>query len=242
MPNTDFLNDHPDLSTAVDLLDKWAGRHQHESHLPALALGLVYQGELLWGKAYGHANLESQTPATLESRFRIASISKTFTATAIMQLYEAGKLRLDDPLSKYLDWFNLQYPDAPAISIYHCLTHTSGLPRDATIPHWTENVFQSWDEVIATTKSRQPMLPPLQEHSYSNLGYTLLGGVIEAVSGMAWGDYIQRNILDPLGMSNTIVTPNGSEGNLATGYLAYDANYRRAPVPFIDTRGFFAFR
>jgi CubicO group peptidase (beta-lactamase class C family) len=235
---SDFVNENPDLRTALDLLDKWAAKHRHESHLPALALGVVYQGELLWGNAYGYANLESQIPATLDSRFRIASITKTFTATAIMQLYDAGQLRLDDPLSKYLSWFNLRYTDAPPITIYHCLTHTSGLPRDATTAHWTENVFQSWEEVIDTTKTRQAMMPPLQDHSYSNLGYTLLGGVIEAVSGMSWSEYIQRHILVPLGMNYTLVTPKGDEGNLAVGYLTPDGDFRRAPVPFIETKGF----
>jgi CubicO group peptidase (beta-lactamase class C family) len=235
---SDFVNDYPDLRTALELLDKWAARHQHESHLPALALGVVYHGELLWGNAYGFADIENKLQASLDTRFRIASVTKTFTATAILQLYDEGKLRLDDPLRKYLPWLDLRYPDAPEITIYHCLTHTSGLPRDATTSHWTDNVFQSWDEVIETTKSRQLMMPPLQDHSYSNLGFTLLGAVIEAVSGISWSEYIKNHILDPLGMNNTIVSPRGDEGNLALGYLAYNEEFRRASVPFIETRGF----
>lgn len=235
---TEFINDHADLATAITLLDKWAAKRVHDSHLPGLALGLVHNGDLLWGKGYGYANLDKKVPVTLDSRFRIASITKTFTAVAILQLYDAGKLRLDDPISQYLDWFDLQYPDAPPITIYHCLTHSSGLPRDASIPHWTDNNFQEWDEVVATTKNRQPTMPPLQEHSYSNLAYSLLGAVIEAVSGEKWENYIHNHIVAELGMDNTIVAPKGDEGDFVIGYLQYDQNYKHQAVPFIETKGF----
>jgi len=235
---TDFINDHADLKTAITLLDKWATKRVHDTHLPGLALGIVHNGELLWGSGYGYANLQAKVPVTLDTRFRIASITKTFTSVAILQLYDAGKLRLDDPISQYLKWFDLRYPDAPPITIYHCLTHTSGLPRDATIPHWTENSFQDWDEVIATTKTRQPEMPPLQDFSYSNLGYSLLGGVIEEVSGEKWEDYFHNHIVSELGMSNTIVAPKGNEGEFAIGYQRYDENYNHKAIPFIETKGF----
>lgn len=238
MIKSNFVQDHADLSTAIDLLDKWLTKKIHDQQLPGVAVGIVHNSDLIWGKGYGYANLESSEAITLDTRFRIASITKTFTATAILQLYDAGKLRLDDPISNYLDWFDIRYPDAPPISVYHCLTHTSGLPRDATVPHWTENEFQEWADVVETTKTRAAMMPPLQDFSYSNLGYSLLGAVIEAVSGQAWESYIQEHIVDVLGMDNTLVAPKGDEGNLATGYLAYNDDYQRDPVPFIETKGF----
>ncbi|MGB1288826.1 MAG: serine hydrolase domain-containing protein [Aggregatilineales bacterium] len=238
MPQTHFIQDNPDLQTALNLLDKWITRQLHILHQPGVAVGIVHQGELLWGKGYGLANVADDTPVTLDTRFRIASISKTFTATAILQLRDMGKLRLDDPVSDYLDWFKLRYPDAPPITIYHLLTHTSGLPRDASIPHWTENKFQSWDDLVATTKNRRPTMPPLEDFSYSNLGYSLLGGIIEAVSGETWEDYIQRRILDVLDMRHTIVKPEGNEADLATGYLRMDDGYQRATAPFAATNGF----
>lgn len=236
--STDFVRDHADLSTSINLLDKYLTKEIHDSHLPGLAIALVHQGDLIWGKGYGYANLEDKIPVTLDTRFRIASITKTFTSVAILQLVDAGKLRLDDPLSEYLPWFALQYPDAPQITVYHCLTHTSGLPRDATVPHWTENQFQDWDEVVKTTQTRQSMMPPLQDHSYSNLGYSLLGAVIESVSGEKWENYIHNHIVAELGMKDTLVAPKGDEGNFATGYLTIDENYQRQAVPFIETKGF----
>ena len=235
---TDFVTGHADLATAIGRLDKWTAYRLRERRLPGVAVGLVHRGELIWGKGYGVADMEQQTPMTLDTRFRIASITKTFTGVATMQLRDAGKLRLDDPVSQYLDWFDLRYPGAPAITIRHLLTHTSGLPRDATVPHWTEHIFQSWAEVVETTKQRQPVLPPRQEFGYSNLGYTLLGGVIEAASGERWADYIQQHILDPLQMTNTVAAPDGSEANLATGYFMPDDNGVRQPAPFIPTNGF----
>ena len=107
-----LIENHTDLGTAIDILDRWIGNTMHKHHQPGIAIGIVYDGELLWGKGYGYADIETQTPVTLDTRFRIASITKTFTATAIMQLRDAEKLSLDDPVSNYLDWFNLRYKGA----------------------------------------------------------------------------------------------------------------------------------
>ena len=139
-----LINDHADLATAIDVLDKWIEHTMHRQHLPGLAIGIIYDGALLWGKGYGSADVESQTPVTLDTHFRIASISKSFTATAILQLRDAGKLRLDDPAANYLDWFDLRYEDAPDITIHNLLTHTSGLPRDSHKPLFVEFDAPEW--------------------------------------------------------------------------------------------------
>jgi CubicO group peptidase (beta-lactamase class C family) len=237
---TEFVAQHADLATAIGLLDKWVTLKLRDLRVPGLAVGLVHAGQLIWGKGYGLADIERAIPVKLDTRFRIASITKTFTGVAILQLRDAGKLRLDDPVSTYLGWFKLGYAGAPSITIRHLLTHTSGLPRDATIPHWTDNQFQTWDEVIATTQQRKALLPPDQEFGYSNLGYSLLGGVIEAVSGQSWADYIQTHILKPLEMNTTIVAPVGDEPDFATGYLVLDDHGVRKPAPFVATNGFSA--
>lgn len=237
---TNLLESNPDLVTAIDLTDKWIARRVHQQHQPGLAVGIVHAGDLLWGKCYGVANIERAEPVTLDTRFRIASITKTFTAVAILQLCETDKLRLDDPVSQYLDWFTLRYEGAPPITIRHLLTHTSGLPRDATTAHWTEHHFQSWAELVETTLSRKPTMPPLHDYSYSNLGYSLLGGIIEQVSGEGWADYIYRHILAPLGMTDTLVTPTGDEPRLAQGYFVAGEDYTRRTAPFVATGGFSA--
>lgn len=231
---------HSDLAATLDLVDKWIQKRVFDTHQPGLAVAVVQGGELLWGKAYGVADIASDTAVALDTRFRIASITKTFIAVAMLQLREQDKVRFDEPVSSYLDWFTLRYSGAPPITLYHLLTHTSGLPRDATVPHWTEDRFQSWKEVVATTKQRELVAAPLERFGYSNLGYALLGGVIESVSGQSWADYLQTRILDPLGMNNTVVMPKGDEAGLATGYLRYGDSYERAPAPFVETGGFSA--
>ena len=233
-----LIQDHPDVATSIDILDKWIERAIHKSHQPGLAIGIVYDGELLWGKGYGYADLESKTPVTLDTRFRIASITKTFTATAIMQLRDAGKFSLDDPASKYLDWFDLRYEGAPEITIRNLLTHTSGLPRDSHGPMWTDCDAPEWDEFVTETKKRQPTRPPYDKFAYSNLGYSLLGGIIEAVSGQSWADYLQEHILEPLGMTETYPVPQSDDPQLAKGYTVFDDDYKREAKPFFLMNGF----
>ncbi len=234
----DLPKQHPDLATAIDLYAAWIRFTMRQKHQPGLALGIVYDGELLWGNGFGYADIEAKTPVALDTRFRIASISKTFTAVAILKMRDAGALSLDDPVAKYLDWFDLRYEGAPEITIRNLLTHTSGLPRDSHNPMWTECEAPEWDEFVNELKSRPPTRPPYDKFAYSNVGYSLLGGIIEAVSGMAWADYLQLNILDPLDMRETRPTPQRDDPLLATGYSQLDDNYQRKAMPFFLMNGF----
>lgn len=233
-----LLEEHSDLATAIHLLDKWIQRTKYKAHLPGLAIGLVHRGELLWGKGYGLANIVQGTPITLDTRFRIASITKTFTATAIMQLRDAGKLCLDDPVADYLDWFDLRYEGAPQITIRNLLTHTSGLPRDARGPMWTERKGVPPEEFIETTRKRQPTRAPYDKFAYSNLGFSLLGNIIKSVTGDSWADYVQLHILDPLGMKDTYVIPSADDPQLAVGYRMLGDEYERLPDKFFNMGGF----
>ncbi len=233
-----LLCENADLATAVGILDDWTAHRLRLRHQPGLALGIVYAGELLWGKGYGLADLEAGTPVTLDTRFRIASITKTFTATGILQLRDAGKLGLDDPVSRHLDWFDLRYEDAPEITIRNLLTHTAGLPRDSKNPMWTECDAPTWDDFVKDTRSRTLTRPPYQKFAYSNLGYSLLGGIIEAVSGQGWADYLGANVLDPLGMSETRPAPSADDPLLATGYSREKDGNRRDAFRFWLMKGF----
>ena len=225
MPHA-LLQENADLATAVDLYDSWIRFTMQRKHQPGLAVGIVYDGEPLWAKGFGCADIETQKPVTLDTRFRIASISKTFTAVAILQLRDAGALSLDDPVSSRLDWFDLRYEGAPEITIRNLLTHTSGLPRDSHNPMWTECEAPEWDEFVEGLQARGPTRAPYDKFAYSNVGYSLLGGIIEAVSGESWSDYLQRNIVDRLGMSQTRPVPHADDPDLATGYSQIDDRVR----------------
>ena len=233
-----LLAEQPDLATAINILDDWAAHQRQRWRQPGLAIGVVYDGELLWGAGYGWADIEKERPVTLDTRFRIASITKTFTATAILQLRDAGALRLDDAVSDHLSWFDLRYQDAPAITIRNLLTHSSGLPRDSSNPMWTECAAPDWDSFVADTQKRAPTRPPYAAFAYSNLGYSLLGGVIESVSGQSWADYLQEHVLDPLDMRETRPIPSADDPLLATGYTRERADGRRDALPFWLMKGF----
>ena len=132
---------------------------------------------------------------TPETKFRMASHSKLFTAIAIMQLREEGKLRLDDPVEKYLPWFK----GAPAgdddgqITIEQLLSHSSGLQREAG-DHWVSSQFPTADQLKRLTPDRKAAFAPSVRWKYSNLAYAVAGMVIEQVTGEKWADYVDRNI------------------------------------------------
>ncbi|WP_153062260.1 serine hydrolase, partial [Escherichia coli] len=137
-----------------------------------------------------------------QTKFRIASNSKLFAAIAILQLREAGKLRLDDPVVKYLPWFKPKPAgqDDGAITIEQLLSHSSGLQREAS-DHWASFNFPTEAELIKLMPERQAAFPPQTRWKYSNLAYAVAGQVVEAITGQRWADYVQANILAPLNMT-----------------------------------------
>src|SRR5262245_1570230 len=186
-------------------------------HIPGLALAVVKDGKILKVRAYGLADVKSKIPATTNTVFRIGSISKQFVATAIMMLVEENKLRLDDPVSKYLNGTPSEWKD---ITIRHLLTHTSG------IPDWlNENIsVHTWrygfDQRLLKVLARLPVhFAPGDEWHYSNSNYHLLGMIIHKVTGRPYGDFLRERIFQPLGMMRTAVSPmEGTVPDLAEGY------------------------
>jgi D-alanyl-D-alanine carboxypeptidase len=230
--------DNDDVASSISLFERWVPVAMHQNHDPGVAVGIVHGGDLIWGRGYGLADTASDRPVTLDTGFRIASISKTFTATAILQLRDAGKLGLDDPVARHLNWFDLRYESSPQITIRNLLTHTAGLPRDSHTPMWTACAAPDWDEFVAGTRQRRLTRPPYDRFAYSNLGYALLGGIVTAVSGLSWSDYLRTHILAPLGMSETHPVPAEDDPNLATGYYRTQDDYSRPAAPFFLLDGF----
>ena len=159
-------------------------------------------GATLFRKGYGLANAEHQVPNTPETKFRLGSITKQFTAMAILILQEQGKLKLDDPVGKYVD-------DAPkawdGVTIHHLLTHTSGIHSYTSDPDYMKKMAQpeTVKGMIARFKDKPLDFKPGEKFTYSNSGYFLLGAVIEKVSGMSYEAFLKRAIFDPLGMKDT---------------------------------------
>ena len=120
--------DDPEVKAQIALFSAWLDGQIAIRNLPGVVVGLVSDQNLIWAEGFGHAEVETERPMAIDTRFRMASHSKLFTATAIMQLREQGKVRLDDPVADYLPWFTFQSaaPDDPPITIEHLLTHSSG--------------------------------------------------------------------------------------------------------------------
>ncbi len=202
-------------------------------HMPGFAYGVVLDGELVYSGSFGHANLEEKIPATTSSLFRIASMSKSFTALAILQLRDAGKLSLDDPASKYLpEMSRLTYltSDAPAITIRHLMTHAGGFPEDNP---WGDRQLADSDAelmgLIALGVSFSNV--PGVTYEYSNLGFALLGQIVQAVSGMEFQEYTRRHIFEPLGMNSTVWEYERAPAErLALGYDWEDEVWVNSPL------------
>src|SRR6184192_3943803 len=144
------------LGLAVVTTLTWTAPAVAQREQPGLSIGVVYDQELIWAKGYGYADLERRVPTTPSTIYRIASISKLFTATAIMQLRDAGKLRLDDPVSERLPWFSIKktYDGGPPITIRHLITHTSGLPRELSGVNWSDLLPGSGGAAAGAPRSR----------------------------------------------------------------------------------------
>ena len=159
-------------------------------------------GKLIYSGAGGYADIKNKIPTTPHSLFRVASVTKSFTAMAIVKLRDEGHLRLDDPISLYIpeskNWQLTQ--DAPAVTIRHLLTHGSGLPQDD--PWGDRKLAASNEALVAILKSGPSASTPVgTAYEYSNLSFSILGYIIKQASGLSYQDYIAKNIWQPLGMT-----------------------------------------
>ena len=235
LPLSAGVADEAEVKGAERLFESWILGQIAYRNLPGVAVGVVHDQDLVWAKGFGYADVESRKPMTPATLFRMASHSKLFTATAIMQLRDAGKVHLDDPVSTYLPWFRVQPANAddPGITIEELLTHSSGLPREAGA-HWTELSFPDAEGIQSFIRSHAAAYPPEVRFKYSNLAFTIAGMVVEAVSGEKWADYVQHHIFDPLGMNASSVDKDLSA--IATGYGKRMPDGSRAKMPFVDAR------
>ena len=234
----DFLEEYRQVRDAVSLLDLWIQEQMAYQQIPGLAIGIVHDQEVIWAKGYGVEDLESQDPVTPATLFRLGSVTKLFTATAILQLRDQGKLRLDDPVTRHLPGFELRstFEGAPEITLRHLLTHTAGLPREAAFPYWTTHEFPSTEELIAAVRTQSAIYPPDKTYKYSNLGMALLGEVVVAASGQSYAEYIQQHIFEPLGMNQSVVIPADEDRQrMATAYMRRQADGSRREMEYYET-------
>ena len=178
---------------------------------PALSVAIVTDNQMRWSKGYGMADVENSVPARADTAYRLASIGKSITAVAVMQLVEQGKLDLNAPINKYCAAYPEKHAlkDAPdkqfSITVRQLLVHQSGVRHNKPDEVLTTRHYNSINAAIDSFKDDPLVVEPETKYSYSTPGYTLLGCAIEAASGMSYIDYLREKIFKPAGMTRTFV-------------------------------------
>jgi CubicO group peptidase (beta-lactamase class C family) len=208
--------------TLAAALERLVRREQRDQRLPSLTAAVLRDGETVWETAVGSA--ADGRDATPDTQYRLGSITKTFTAAAIMQLRDAGKLDLEDTLDKHVD------AAAHAPTLRRLLSHTSGLQRETHDDAWLKSRFADVPELLETLGEAEQVLPPGARFHYSNLAFALLGIVVERASGIPYAHYVQEKLLTPLGLERTSFDPVEPA---ATGYVVLpyvEGAWEQAPV------------
>lgn len=190
--------------------------------LAGAAAGVVHGGDLVWSGGTGFADVERRRPSAPSTLYRIASITKTFTALAVMQLRDEGALRLDDPIVRHLPEFSAATnPFGPIedVTVRRLLTHESGLMGDPDGTDWGLRTYPPLEETLEHPNRVRVVIPPDSASKYSNLGFRLLGEIVSRRSGISYEDRVRQAILKPLGMASTTFAPDGDLADRrATGY------------------------
>lgn len=185
---------------------------------PGAAVRVTKAGSVVLSKGYGLADVESKTPATTATPFRLASVTKVFTTTAVLRLAEDGRLGLDDPVSKRLPEFTAA---APSLTVRHLLSHTSGVPEYLDRPNsltWAQQEY-SVAQLVETVGSRPPAFAPGEKSAYSNSNAILLGALVEKIGGQSFADFVNARFTKSLGLKHTACGgPWTSTPGLATAY------------------------
>ena len=200
----------------VERIDTFVTQQVERHHLPGLALALVEGNQVIFMKGYGKAD-QSGRPVTPQTPFILASVSKPLTATAIMQLIEAGQIELDAPVQRYLPEFQLADPVASRqITVRHLLLHTSGIPSTACDTRMESSTLA---EYVAELQTVNPAAPVGTQHIYCSGNYNVLGRILEVVAGQSFGEYMQENIFKPLDMRHSFTSEEAAlSAGLAQGY------------------------
>lgn len=228
--------EEPPEQAALAAFDAALRSDQAAHGIPGLQVAIVHGDEMLWSHSYGIADLASGTPVADGTRFVIGSISKLFTAIAIVRLRDAGRLDLDDPVRRHLPWFQLAGDPAPTVTIRELLLQLGGLPREALGASWADRTMPTREALIRDMPSEPEALPPESRWKYSNLGYAILGLVVEAASGRSYADEVAQEILVPLRMADTVVEPAAGQPGLAVGY-GVPLEGKREARPFLAMGG-----
>lgn len=223
----------------VSKIETFVKKQMEKGKIPGLSLVIVNRDQLLYQKDFGFANVDRKEPVTQQTMFELGSTSKAFTALGILCLEAEGKLQLSDPVTKYLPWLRLKYQGKDVeIKISHLLYHTGGIPHyetlDDIVPSEEDNALEAAVRTLVGSTTRHE---PGAKFGYSSMGYNVLGLIIQEVSGQSFEEYIKKNVLEALGLKNSVLSRKDAKG-MAQGYKIgfqepreYDAPMYRGNTP-----------
>lgn len=228
-----FIDDNrlEKIQALLPIIDEMYKFHAQKNGYPGYAYGIVLDGKLIHSGTGGYLDIEQKTPVTPQSMFRIASMTKSFTALAVLKLRDDGKLRLDDPIDKYIPEMKFQNftEDSSIITIRDLLMHSAGFPTDD--PWADRKLDETEEQLIELLKRKISFSNPVGiAFEYSNLGYTLLGSLIKKVSGLSYQEFINTHILEPLKMNAYWEYASIPENQLAHGYSLKEGQWVDEPL------------
>jgi CubicO group peptidase (beta-lactamase class C family) len=201
---------------------------QRDSPAPSVSAALFRGPEILWTEAIGFADVAREEPATPDTQYAIASITKMFVATAIMILRDEGRLRLDDPAGRYL-----KQAEREGVTVRRLLSHLSGIQREVPGDVWETLEFPDRESLLERLADAEQVLPPGAHWHYSNLAYAALGEIVRRIAGTPCERFVEDRILQPLGLERTTWGPGG---NAATGYFVERFADVAHPSPVVEKR------
>ncbi|MGK5080359.1 serine hydrolase [Janthinobacterium sp. HLX7-2] len=224
----------PALAARLAAFDGWVAQRMAMERIPGLTVGFT-QGDSQWVQGYGYADLENRVPATAQSSYRLASVTKPMTAAAILQLVEQGKVDLDAPVQTYVPYFPVK---AFPVTVRQLLGHLGGI--DAYRDNKAEQHFKEHKttrQSIAVFEQFDLIAEPGMRFRYTSYGYNLLGAVIEGASGESYGSYMQRHVWSPLGMAATVMdNPDAVIAHRVRGYRLVGTELKNSEFVDISSR------
>jgi CubicO group peptidase (beta-lactamase class C family) len=225
--------------TNFGAIDRFVTARMRAARIPGLALGIVKGDQVVYLKGYGRADRSGRL-VTPQTPFIIGSITKSFTALAVMQLVEAGLVELDAPVQRYIPWFQVADPQASAqITVRQLIHQTSGLPQLYETQLWTAQDEGALERAVRFLKNVELSHPPGQSFGYSNSNYETLGLIVQLVSGLSYEDYIEQHIFVPLDMQHSFASQDAAmRDGMASGHrwwfgipIPVSLPYNRAGLP-----------
>jgi len=204
--------------------------------IPGLSVGIVHKGKLVYSKGFGYADVAAHRKATAQTCYRVASISKTFTAIAIMQLVERNKIKLKEPIGTYLRWLPR---DMGKLTVGDLLSHRSGTLRDGDTHHWADNAFPDRKGLRRSIVNTHPLGKLRHHFKYSNFAYALLGQIIESVGRIPYERYVTEHIINKLALKHTLPEYSTQVKRwLAKGYTRPIPREKQRAVPHVRTNSY----